>query len=214
MNKKRILSLSVIIILVLPIALAITDEEYLEEEKNAKSILYTFNIKNGEFTLVSSEIIKGKSPSHYGEYDDYFVKETRNGDVLKVIGIADPTEFEMMEIDPLMPEEAHYAIMDDIDFTIILPYYEDAEEIIVEDKEGKVMLKTKLDNNKKTFCEINPKDSICKKENSFSLTLILVGIIIILIILLMLQKNKAKKTKKTHTKKQARKPKKKKRDRN
>jgi preprotein translocase subunit SecG len=183
-NNTIIIFIIIFMIIILPVMGVAIDKENHEKENKDKSIIFIFHVKNNIFTLVSSEIIIGKNPSHYGEYDDFFIKEIgKDNEVLKKIGISDPTLFRIADVDPMNPDEPKYVTRDDVNFTIILPYSDDIETITIEDKEGNIVLSTNLDESKKIFFLNNFEQELYKEKSDLGLLNILFIVIIVFLFL-------------------------------
>jgi hypothetical protein len=186
MNRKTKLNLCVSATVIMAVMLFIAPAVLSAETPNAtgqKSIILKFNMADNKITLLSSEIIYGKSPNYFVNWTDFRVQELAGeDDILREIGISDPRAFKILD---RIEGEPSYVMKDNINFSIIIPFLESAERIAVLDKERKVIFEKKINEELAEFCGKFPEDGACKRP-FFTLRNLIYVLIVVLILIVVL----------------------------
>ena len=177
MSMRTVVCLIILLCLVMP---AVAQEP--------ASVVTVFHIKDGQVTPVSSEIVYGGSPNYFLEDGEFIVtSSTAGGTYLKEAWIDDPRVGRLLDFEETEPSAV---MMDDLDFTVILPYEGDTAKVSVYDKDKTLLAETDLGGAKNAFCMANPSDERCRG------TAAIWGIVLIFVVIIagaggyLLQKQK------------------------
>lgn len=137
-----------------------------------QAFLLTFNVADGKYTLLSSEVVPGPAPNQFYEQDGFRVIENDgNNGVLHEQGIGEPTLVTLIGAGE--PEEPSMFYKERINFTVIIPYHAEAESITLLDDEGKKVLEADLG-----------KGASRDEDGSFIVPLLILLLVLILLLAL------------------------------
>jgi len=146
---KRAMVIFLLLCLVLP-ALA----------QQPASVVAVFHIKDGQVTPVSTEIVYGGSPNYFLDKGEFIVTtSTAGGAYQKEVWIEDPRVGRLLDFEEGEPSAV---ILNDVDFTVILPYKEDTAKVSVYDKDKQLLAESDLGGARNAFCMANPVDERCR----------------------------------------------------
>jgi len=124
------------------------------------SVVTVFHIKDGKVTPVSTEIVYGGSPNYFNEQGEFIVtSSTAGGTYQKEAWIDDPRVGRLLDFEETEPSAV---MMDDLDFTVILPYLDDTAKVSVYNKDKQMMAEVDLAGARNAFCMANPGDERCR----------------------------------------------------
>lgn len=123
------------------------------------SVVNVYHIRDGQVTLVSSEIIYGKAPNYFADNGDFLIAGLSASDVhQKDAWIDDPRVNRIMSVTDGEPSAV---VRDDVDFSVTLPYRDDTAKVSVYDRNGTLLLVTDLGGAKAAFCAAHAGDERC-----------------------------------------------------
>jgi len=124
------------------------------------SVITVFHIRDGKITPVSSQIVYGGSPNIFRTQGDYIVTtKTAAGAYETAFWIGDPTRTWYLRTEEAEPSVEY---IDDVDFTVVLPFRTDTAKVQVYDKDKKLLAETDLGSAKNAFCMAHPADERCR----------------------------------------------------
>ena len=135
------------------------------------SIINVYHIRDGKVTLVSSEIVYGKSPNYFTDNGDFLVAaSSSSGTHQKEAWIDDPRVNRILNFTPGEPSAV---VRDDVDFSVTLPWKDDTAKVAVYDRNRTLLLETDLGNAKAAFCAAHADDERCRG----SVPLVMIGLL-------------------------------------
>jgi len=160
---KRIMVFLLLLCLVVP-ALA----------QQPASVIAVFHIKGGQVTPVSTEIVYGGSPNYFNQHGEFIVaSSTADGKYQKEAWIDDPRVGRLLDFEETEPSAV---MMDDIDFTVIMPFEADTAKVSVYDSSKNLMAESDLGGARNAFCMVHPGDERCRGTAAIG------GIVLILVV--------------------------------
>lgn len=140
------------------------------------SVVAVFHMKGGQVTPVSTEIVYGGSPNYFNEQGEFIVtSSTAGGTYQKEAWIDDPRVGRLLDFEETEPSAV---MMDDIDFTVIMPFETDTAKVSVYDSSKNLMAEVDLGSARNAFCMAHPGDERCRG------TAAIWGIVLILVVVI------------------------------
>lgn len=147
---KKEIALILLLCLVLPALAA----------EQPAAVIAVFHIQDGQVTPVSTEIVYGGSPNYFSQHGGFIVTSSAaDGKYQKEAWIDDPRVGRLLDFEEMEPSAV---MLDDIDFTVVLPFESDTAKVSVWDSEKNLLAETDVSGAKNTFCMINPGDDRCQ----------------------------------------------------
>ncbi|UCF08001.1 MAG: thrombospondin type 3 repeat-containing protein, partial [Thermoplasmata archaeon] len=127
-------------------------------EEGEKSVKVYLNIKEGEITELGRRIAFGHPRDHNLQGSAFFVSiYSSNGALIEKYGIFDPRE-QFAE-----PGAPYGGLLDDVDFNIIMPFYDNMKTVEVANSTGETIITIDLSEELYDFCsDINYSDPECQ----------------------------------------------------
>jgi hypothetical protein len=170
MRKGRIFGiLAITVMLSVASAAAVTDF--------TKVILLHMNIKDGKFSLLDRQMVYNYPPDYVVEFRSLNVTLlSEKGELLKRFSILDPR---------LGLADRGVVTLNDVDFTLVVPYQRTLERIEMRDYKNNTLLFTEnLKETMQSFCAEHRDDPDCTAEGSIpSLVLLLAGGVLVSVII-------------------------------
>ncbi len=135
-----------------------------ESEGVPKSLVIEFNLKGNVLTKLNEKVTDYFSPNHLPNRWPIIIRaKDSQGAVLEEYSIQDP-RIVLVEEGEGEPTEA---LLDDVDFTVVFPYYPNLESIEIFDVDKPdIYLETEVMASIADFCSENPEDLDCKSMQS------------------------------------------------
>ena len=123
------------------------------------SVVAVFHIRDGQVTPVSTEIVYGGSPNYFSRHGEFIVASSAaDGKYLKEAWIDDPRVGRLLDFEETEPSAV---MLDDVDFTVVLPFESETAKVSVYDSEKNLLAETDVSGAKSSFCMLNPGDERC-----------------------------------------------------
>jgi hypothetical protein len=124
-----------------------------QQQDMTKAIVVTYLFKDGSVSYVSSRVVYGYAPNNVGN-NDFMVNLLGTRDAtLGSYGIGDPR---------ILYHEDGADILDEVEFTVILPFSADAREVRIYDRDGTTVVSSAdISGTVSSFCSQNPNDPDC-----------------------------------------------------
>lgn len=140
------------------------------------SVIAVFHMKDGQVTPVSTEIVYGGSPDYFSRHGEFIVTSSAaDGKLFKEAWIDDPRVGRLLDFEETEPSAV---MMDDVDFTVILPFESDMTKVSVYDREKNLLAATDISAAKNMFCMANPGDERCRDTAAIG------GIVLVLVVVI------------------------------
>lgn len=124
------------------------------------SVVNVYHIRDGQVTLVSSEIVYGKAPNYFADNGDFLIAASSvSGTHRKEAWINDPRVNRILRF---TDDEPSAVVRDDVDFSVTLPFRDDTAKVSVYDRNGTLLLVTDLGGAKAAFCAAHANDERCR----------------------------------------------------
>lgn len=123
------------------------------EQDATKVVVVSYLFKDGTVTSTGSRVVYGYPPNNAGA-DDYVVNLLGGqGATLGRYGIGDPR---------ILYYEDGADIVDEVAFSVILPFSTDAREVRIYERDGTTLVSTAdISGTIRSFCSQNPNDPDC-----------------------------------------------------
>ena len=123
------------------------------EQDSTKVVVVSYLFKDGTVTSTGSRIVYGYPPNNVGA-DDYVVNLLGSqGETLGSYGIGDPR---------ILYYEDGADIVDEVAFSVILPFSTDAREVRIYERDGTTLVSTAdISGTITSFCSQHPNDPDC-----------------------------------------------------
>jgi len=130
-----------------------------------KSFVVTYNLKDDKLTMINEEIIEGFAPNRLEEEKQFSVKlMTSDGKIADSFNIPDPRRIFLER-----PENGVHRQpiqLNDLDFTVVFPYYPGLREVQIEDKENlQTSITSDLGQSSIDFCTAHPESIDCEQSD-------------------------------------------------
>lgn len=123
------------------------------QQDMTKAIIVTYVMKDGTVSYVDSRVVYGYAPNNVGNNDFMVNLLGTQGASLGSYGIGDPR---------ILYHEDGADILDEVEFTVILPFSSDAQEVRIYDRDGTTLVSSAdISGTVSSFCSQNPNDPDC-----------------------------------------------------
>lgn len=127
--------------------------ENAQSGEYTKAVVIELNIKGGIITERGSHVVYGFPPDNIANIDFRVELEGEDASVLKTLGIEDPR---------ILYYDDSAELVDDVDFSIIVPFYEDLKRVnVYEGTTNKLMISVDVVPAIDEFCSAHPNDPEC-----------------------------------------------------
>lgn len=131
------------------------------------SVVNVYHIRNGEVTLVSSEIVYGKAPNYFTDNGDFLIAASTSSDThQKEAWIDDPRVNRIIRVTDGEPSAV---VRDDVDFSVTLPLRDDTAKVSVYDRNRTLLLVTDLGRARAAFCSAHADDERCRGQSALGM---------------------------------------------
>ncbi|NYZ73848.1 hypothetical protein H0O00_01775 [Candidatus Micrarchaeota archaeon] len=132
------------------------------ESQATKAVVVKMNIKNGQITVLDSQVVYGSAPARPVEWHDFRINSVSgNSTTLDRFGIEDPRVFRLLDFNEGEPTRI---VKDDVNFTVVLAFRPGIAEMRVSNYTTNATIASiNLTGAVNSFCSSHSADPDCQK---------------------------------------------------